>query len=335
MARANDVVLGRTGIDGDESAASARAGSRVRATYRYIFGALLLVGLAAAAAAWVLSAPRPAYPDRSAAALEGGDAARGRLVFAAGDCASCHASPGQPDRLRLGGGQALATPVGVFRPPNISPDPEDGIGRWSAADLANALLTGVSPSGQHYYPALPYPSYAHMKPADIGDLMAYLRTLPALSGRAAPHELPWLFQIRRAIGLWKLLYLDRTPIEPDPARSEAWNRGRYLVEAVSHCAECHSTRNLAFAIKAETRFAGGRNPEGVGFAPNITPDGIGSWSEADIVKLLTTGETPAMRFVGSTMADVVVNTASLPDADRRAIAVYIKSLPARPTPASP
>ena len=298
------------------------------------WGAILLVVLlvAGAGGAWVLSAPRPAYPDRQAPELEGGgDPERGRVVFAAGDCSSCHASPGQPDRLRLGGGMALDTTRGVFRPPNISPDPQDGIGRWSATDLANALLTGVSPSGQHYYPSLPYTSYARMAREDVRDLMAYLRTLPPVSGRPAPHDLPFVFHLRRAVGLWKLLYLDRTPIVPDPARSGDWNRGRYLVESVAHCAECHSDRNLAWAVKDETRFAGGPNPAGVGFAPNITPDGIGSWSEADIVKLLTTGETPGMRFVGAQMADVVANTATLPESDRRAIASYLKSLPARPT----
>jgi mono/diheme cytochrome c family protein len=227
---------------------------------------------------------------------------------------------------------ALESTLGVFRPPNISPDRQDGIGRWSTADLANALLTGVSPSGRHYYPAFPYTSYARMTPPDVRDLMAFLRTLPAVSGRAPPHDLPLLFRFRRAIGLWKLLFLDTTPVPADPARDAAWNRGRYLVESVAHCAECHSTRNLAWAIKPKTRFAGGPNPEGVGFAPNITPTGIGDWSEDDLVKLLTTSETPALRFVGASMADVVANTAALPESDRRAIAIYIRSLPPRPTP---
>ena len=227
---------------------------------------------------------------------------------------------------------ALDTTRGIFRPPNISPDLHDGIGRWTTADLANALLTGVSPSGQHYYPALPYPSYARMNPADIRDLMAYIRTLPPVSGRAAPHDLPIFFYARRAIGLWKLVYLDRTPIVPDSAQSESWNRGHYLVDSVAHCAECHSSRNLAWAIKPQTRFAGAQNPEGIGFAPNITPTGIGRWSEDDIVRTLTTGETPSLRFVGATMADVVTNTATLSEADRRAIAVYLRSLPATPTP---
>ncbi|MFE1599580.1 c-type cytochrome [Methylobacterium sp. ID0610] len=291
----------------------------------------LSLAIAGAAGAWILSAPRPAFSEDQAASLEGGDPARGRLVFAAGDCASCHASPGQADRLRLGGGQALASPFGTFRPPNISPDPVDGIGRWRGIDLANALLSGVSPGGQHYYPALPYPSYARMDAADLRDLMAYLRSLPAVSGRPPPHDLPFPFTIRRGIGLWKRLFLDRAPIVPDPSRSEAWNRGRYLVEAVAHCAECHSGRNLAYAVKASRKFAGGPNPEGIGFAPNLAPEGRGRYSEDELVRLLTTGETRAFRFVGATMADVVTNTATLPESDRRAIAIYVTSLPPRPT----
>jgi mono/diheme cytochrome c family protein len=220
----------------------------------------------------------------------------------------------------------------VFRVPNISPDPEDGIGRWRTIDLANALLSGVSPSGEHYYPAFPYTSFAHMRIEDVRDLMAYLRTLPEVSGRPPPHEIPFPFTIRRAIGLWKLLYFDRRTIVDEPAHDREWNRGRYLVESLAHCAECHSSRNMLSAIRPTTRFAGGPDPEGAGFVPNITPDAIGKWSASDIVATLTTGHTPDLRFVGSSMAAVVSSTASLPESDRKAIAAYIKSLPPRPTP---
>ncbi|WP_408093025.1 c-type cytochrome [Rhodoplanes sp. SY1] len=286
--------------------------------------------MAAGAAAWVLSAPHPAVPPGTA--LTDGDAARGQLVFAAADCASCHASPGQGDRLRLGGGLALPSPYGTFRVPNISAHPEDGIGRWSTAELANALLAGVSPDGRHYYPAFPYTSYARMRLDDVRDLAAYLRTLPAVAGRAPPHEISVVFRLRRVLGLWKLMFLDTTPIGDEPSRSAAWNRGRYLVEAVTHCAECHSSRSIFGAIKPETRFAGGTDPEGVGFVPNITPARIGHWSAADIAEVLRSGRTPDHGRVGSSMVGVVTNTAMLPQADRDAIAVYVKSLPARPTP---
>jgi mono/diheme cytochrome c family protein len=292
----------------------------------------LLAVAALAAGMWIVSAPRPAFGDTDAARFENGDVTRGQIVFLAGDCASCHATPGQGDRLRLGGGMALASPFGTFRPPNISPDLEDGIGRWRGVDLANALMAGVSPDRRHYYPALPYVAYARMRPDDIADLMAYLRSLSPVAGRPPPHELSFPLTVRRLVGFWKLLFLDRTPLTADPSRDAAWNRGRYLVEAVAHCAECHSSRSSLGAIREATRYAGGPDQEGTGFVPNITPERIGNWRQEDMVGLLTTGRRPDGRRVGSSMADVVVNTAGLPRADREAIATFILSLPARPTP---
>ena len=297
-----------------------------------VLAALLVVGAVGGAAIWAITAPRPAISkDGNPLIDQEGDPARGQLVFAAGDCASCHASPGQPDRLRLGGGLALASPFGTFRVPNISPDPGDGIGTWRTVDLANALLSGVSPTGAHYYPSFPYPSYAKMKIGDVRDLMAYLRTLPAVTGKAPPHDLALPFRIRRVVGFWKILYFDRKPVVADPNHDGSWNRGQYLAEAVAHCAECHSSRNLFGAIKPETRFAGGMDPEGVGYYPNITPMRIRDWSEGDIAEMLRTGNTPNHGRVGSSMTDVVKNTAMLPQSDRDAIASYIKSLPARDT----
>jgi mono/diheme cytochrome c family protein len=231
----------------------------------------------------------------------------------------------------LGGGLALASPFGVLRPPNISPDPRDGIGSWRTVDLANALLSGVSPQGEHYYPGLPYTSYAHMRLSDIRDLMAYLRTLPPVSGRPPPHDLPFPFNIRRIIGVWKLLYFKPGPISPDPARSTAWNRGRYLVEAVSHCAECHSSRNLLGAIKPKTRFAGGQDPEGDAFIPDITPGSLKGWTQSQWVHFLASGQTPDLRIVGSSMVEVLTDTGMLPRSDREAMATYLLTLPPRPT----
>jgi mono/diheme cytochrome c family protein len=286
----------------------------------------------AAAVFWIITEPRPAFPSDDPALDEPGDPAKGRLVFAAGDCASCHALVGQSDRFRLGGGLALASPFGTFRPPNISTDKVDGIGAWQTRDLANALLSGVSPGGTHYYPSFPYTSYAKMTLADVRDLMAFLRTLPAVAGKAPPHEPALLFRIRRFVGFWKFLYFDRRPIVSDPGRGEPWNRGQYLVEALGHCAECHSSRDLLGGIKPKTRFAGGPDPEGVGYFPNITPGHIGDWTERDIAELLKRGNTPNHGRIGSSMTDVVTNTAMLPQNDRDAIAAYIKSLPSRPTP---
>ncbi len=293
---------------------------------------LISACVGAAAIGWIVTTPRPAFSKADAAFDKEGDAAKGRIVFAAGDCASCHAKVGQPDRLQLGGGLALSSPYGTFRVPNISMDKTDGIGSWQTRDLANALLSGVSPEGAHYYPAFPYTSYTKMTIDDVRDLMAYLRTLPAVSGKAPPHSPRLLFRIRRFVGFWKILYFNREPITSVPERGDVWNRGRYLVEALAHCAECHSTRDIFGGIKPETRFAGGTDPEGVGYYPNITPRRIGDWAESDIAELLKTGNTPNHGRVGSSMTDVVTNTSSLPQSDRDAIAAYIKSLPSRDTP---
>jgi mono/diheme cytochrome c family protein len=297
---------------------------------------LAALALAAACAGWWLTAPKPAFPREQWEAFEpGGDAARGRLVFEAGGCSSCHATPGQPDRLKLGGGLQLKSPFGSFTVPNISPHPDDGIGAWKVVDLANAMLTGVSPAGAHLYPAFPYTSFQRVKLEDIRDLMAFLRTLAPVAGKAADHDLMFPFNIRRGLGLWKLVFLDGKPFEPDPAKSPEWNRGRYLVEGLGHCAECHSPRNFLGAIVSDRRFAGGPNLEGKGRIPNITPDktGIGAWSKGDIVELLNSGLTPDGDSAGGAMAEVIRNTAELPDSDREAIAEYLKFLP--PLPSSP
>lgn len=289
---------------------------------------LFLVAAMASALSFVwLTAPVQRF-SRNDPGLRSGDAARGRLVFTAAYCSSCHATPGQTDPLKLGGGLALASPFGTFRVPNISPDPVDGIGSWSVADLANALIAGVSPAGQHYYPAFPYTSYTGMSIGDIQDLYAYLRTLPSVSGKPPAHDLPLVFRLRRAIGLWKLMFF-KEGAAPVVTRQE---RGAYLSETLGHCAECHSSRNLFGGIKPDTRYAGGTDPEGSGFVPNITPERIGHWTEADIANLLKTGETPDHGRVGSSMVDVVINTSELPQSDRDAIAGYVKSLPSRPTP---
>ena len=285
---------------------------------------------------WWLTRPVLAVSGAQAVALEqGGDAARGEIVFNAGGCASCHATPGQPDRKRMGGGLQLKTEFGTFVAPNISPSHADGIGTWKVADLANAMLRGVSPEGAHYYPAFPYTTYAHAKLEDVRDLMVYLRTLPVVDGKAPAHELSFPFSFRRGLGLWKLLFLDTTPIRDEPGKSAEWNRGHYLVDALGHCAECHSPRNLAGGIVAAQRYAGGPDPEGRGWVPNITAKGIGAWSKGDIAELLATGFTPDYDSVGSSMADVVKNTAALPKADRDAMAEYLKSLPAVDGPPRP
>jgi mono/diheme cytochrome c family protein len=292
--------------------------------------ALAGLALIAAVAGWFLSAPAPAIPRADYAAFEqGGDAARGRVVFYAGGCAACHATPEQEDRLKLGGGLKLPSPFGTFTVPNISPHPQDGIGAWQTGDLANAMISGVSPSGAHYYPAFPYVTYAHAKIDDIKDLMAFLRTLAPVEGKQPGHDLPFPFNIRRTLGLWKLLFYRAGAIEADSSKTPAWNRGHYLVEALGHCGECHTPRNFLGGQDRARAYVGGPNPEGKGRVPNITPDktGIGAWSKKDLVYLLESGFTPDYDSVGSSMVAVVRNTAELPASDREAIADYVLSLP--------
>ena len=296
----------------------------------------LLSCLAVAAAGWMLSAPKPVAAV-SPTLEQGGDAGRGKLFFDVGGCASCHATPGQDDRLKLGGGLELKSPFGAFIAPNISSHKTDGIGGWKVADLVNAMQAGVSPSGEHYYPAFPYTTYANAGVEDIRDLMAYLRTLPPVAGKAPAHSIAFPFNIRRGLGLWKLASLDPRPLTPDPRQSADWNRGRYLTEAFGHCAECHSARDFKGTIIADFRYAGGADMEGTGWVPNITQhkDGVAEWSAKDIAWMLKSGDTPEGDVVGGSMKSVVKNMAELPDADRNAIAAYIKALPERASPPKP
>jgi mono/diheme cytochrome c family protein len=252
----------------------------------------------------------------------------GEVIFNAGGCASCHAVPNQPDRLKLGGGLAIPSPFGTFYAPNISPDRADGIGGWSENDFVNAVKRGISPEGTHYFPAFPYTSYAHATVQDVRDLFAYLKTLAPVSGRSPDHDLPFPFDVRRNVGIWKLLFMDDSLFVPNQSRPTQWNRGAYLVNTFGHCAECHSPRNLLGGIKAAQRFAGGPDPDGKGFVPNITQKGeLAQWSEKDIDYFLETGQTPDGDNAGGAMARVIRNTSQLSSDDRAAIANYVKSLP--------
>jgi mono/diheme cytochrome c family protein len=281
---------------------------------------------------WVTT---PAVISAAALPAYAPDKANGLVVFNAGGCSSCHAVPGQPDRTRLGGGLAVPSPFGTFYVPNISPDPNDGIGRWSEAEFVTAVLKGTSPAGTHYFPAFPYTSYQHAKLSDVRDLFSYLKTLAPVSGRAPDHQVPFPFNIRRNVGGWKFLFMDGKPFTPDPARSAPWNRGAYLINSLGHCAECHSPRNFLGGIIASERFAGGPNPEGEGWVPNITQKGLKDWSESDIAYLLETGQTPDGDSVGGSMGRVIKNTSQLSADDRKAMAVYLKSLPAVEGPPRP
>jgi mono/diheme cytochrome c family protein len=290
---------------------------------------LLAVGVLAFFAA---TTPR-ALPAAALAALPEGDATRGETWFWAGGCASCHAAEHAEgdDRLRLGGGRVLTTKFGDFVTPNISTDPEDGIGDWTVADFANAMLRGVSPEGRHYYPAFPYPSFARMRPADIADLWAYLHTLPAVDGTPPDHDLKFPFSIRRGLGLWKRAFLRAGPVVALDTADPQVARGQYLVEGAGHCGECHTPRNFAGAPDYDRWLAGAPAPMGPGRVPNITggAGGIGDWSAEDIAYFLESGFKPDFDTVGGSMVEVQENLAMLAAGDRDAIAAYLKAVPAR------
>jgi len=287
---------------------------------------VVILAVIGAAAFWFIT--MPATVPASALTAYTPNLANGERMFHAGGCASCHAMPKQEDKTRLGGGLALKSPFGTFFTPNISPDRKDGIGDWSEANFVTAMWKGTSPDGSHYYPAFPYTSYQHMKLEDLRDLFAYLKTLPAVEGTSHDHDLPFYLKLRRLLGGWKFLFLDGQPFKPDPAKPEESNRGAYLVNGPGHCAECHSPRNLLGAIIARQRFAGGPDPEGGdGWVPNITPAGIGDYSQRDIERILETGDMPNGDSVGGAMAAVVSEISKLSAEDRAAIAAYVKSLP--------
>ena len=284
-------------------------------------------------AAWWLTQPQTIteddLPDHEP------DPVAGERVFWAGGCASCHARPVDGKRARgdakllLGGGMELDTDYGVFRVPNISSHPDDGIGRWTQVHFVNAMQRGVSPDGRHYYPSFPYTSYARMPVEDVMDLRAFLATLPPVAGRVDSHSLGFPWSIRRGIGAWKRRYLDTEPVMPGAPETPV-ERGRLLVEGAGHCGECHTPRDRLGGLMRDRWLAGAPNPEGAGRVPNITPggDNISQWSAADIAYYLESGFTPEFDTVGGSMVAVQENTAKLSGEDRAAIAAYLKALPA-------
>lgn len=297
---------------------------------RKLIVALVVLAAIGLAAFWLLT--RPQYLAEADIAVAGpGDVTRGQHMFWAGGCTSCHAAPGAEasDAPALPGGLALKTPFGTFVAPNISQHGTDGIGQWSLSDFANAMQRGVSPEGQHYYPAFPYASYARMKLTDVADLYAFMKTLPAVEGEAPGHQLGFPFSMRRGVGLWKLVNLSPAPVLQLANATPAVLAGQYLVEGPGHCGECHTPRDFGGGTDKSRWLAGAVAAEGEGSVPNITPQGgdVGGWSEGDIAEYLSTGFTPEFDSAGGSMADVVKNTGRLTADDRAAIAAYLKAVP--------
>jgi mono/diheme cytochrome c family protein len=258
-----------------------------------------------------------------------GDAKRGAYLAKVGGCVGCHTEE-RKDATPYAGGRALKTPFGTFFGPNITPDSQAGIGRWAEADFMQAMREGFRPDGAHYYPAFPYPSFTHASDADLRDLWAYLRTLPPSAQPSRPHELRLLYRGRFMLGLWKALFFSPGAFRPDPKRSEAVNRGAYLVQALGHCGECHTPRNFLGGSKKGRYLAGGKMPDGKK-AANLTPARLKQWSDAELSDILTSGLLPDGDVLGETMGEVVRNTTSqLTKNDLDAVIAYLRTLPALP-----
>lgn len=299
---------------------------------RRLFYIGLVLGFVGLGVFWFITAPQQLSAEELPTHTASAEA--GAYIFSAAGCASCHAAPGTKgdDKLTLAGGQRFETEFGTFIAPNISPDKSAGIGSWTPLEFANAVTRGVSPNGSHYYPAFPYGSYRQAKLVDVLDLKAYMDTLPAVAEPAPANEVSFPFNVRRGLGLWKLLFLNSDTFVDDPGVSAEVNRGAYLVNALGHCAECHTPRNLLGGLNHDNAFAGAPNPDGKGFIPNITPhaDGIGSWTAEDIAYALESGFTPDFDSLGGSMTAVVANTSKLTAEDRSAMAAYLKTVAEHP-----
>jgi mono/diheme cytochrome c family protein len=277
---------------------------------------------------WWLTRPDPlpasAIPSRVP------DLANGEVMFHAGSCFACHKPPEGSGRAALpSGGSPFKTPIGVFYPQNLTPDPDTGIGRWSLADFLNAMTRGLSPDGRHYFPAFPYMAYRAMKLADLVDLRAYLMSLPAVRAEAPRHRVPLLALARRAVGLWKRLAFAQAPYAARAGGSASWRRGAYLVNAPGHCGECHTPKNLLMIEKLSSYMAGGPHPGGEGKVPSLR--GLVARRKykdaADLKLALQNGEELGYENLSSGgMGAIQSNLALLPEPDLRAICDYLVSL---------
>jgi mono/diheme cytochrome c family protein len=271
-----------------------------------------------------------AFEARGGAAQDEAAIARGKYVFHAGACDSCHTDHPNHGAF-LAGGRAMPTEFGTFYVPNITPDQETGIGRWSAEDFRRAMIEGVSPDGSHYYPVFPYRWYTGMADQDVADLWSYLHSVPAVRNRVPEHEIPFPLNIRFLLLGWKLLNFDEGDRVADPERSEAWNRGAYLVNHLGHCGACHTPKLLFGALFRSDEFlAGSEVIPGPYPAPNLTPDqatGLVDWTIEDFVRALGQSITPQGEPIRGPMAEYVASGSShLSLEDLEAAAVYLKSI---------
>ena len=253
--------------------------------------------------------------------------ARGEYLLWISGCSHCHTTE---NGEHLAGGRALETSFGTFYTPNITSHKSAGIGAWNSDEFERALHQGVAPDGGDYYPAFPYTSYTRMYTEDAHALQAYILSLPASGQANRDHELAWFLRWRLAAWAWKWLFFSAGEFEEQPGQSEQWNRGAYIAEAMGHCGECHTPRNLFGALIADMAYAGNREGPDDELVPNITPHegtGIGDWSRDDLELFLNFGEYPDGEYVAGSMEPVVEGLQNLTADDRDALIVYLRALP--------
>jgi mono/diheme cytochrome c family protein len=256
---------------------------------------------------------------------------RGEYLARAGDCIACHTAP---EGQIFAGERAMPTPFGTLYTSNITPDPETGIGKWSANDFYKTMHNGRFPDEGLIYPAMPFASYTKVTRADSDAIFAYLKTIPPVSQKNRPHDLRFPYNNRQLILGWRTLYFTEGEYKDDPTKSAEWNRGAYLVEGLGHCGMCHSPINVLGGSSQSEAFKGGLIPMQNWYAPSLTSNreaGLGDWSIKDITDLLQAGISTRGVVYGP-MAEVVHNSLQyLNEDDLRAMAVYLKGI-AEPAP---
>lgn len=290
---------------------------------------LLVALLCLVAAAALLFWPRDrqtgeAPPSSSTAQLD--TVARGRALVTLGNCESCHTvRGGQP----FAGGRSIPTPFGTFFSPNITPDPQYGIGRWSADDFWRALHNGYAPGGQLLYPTFPYTNFTKISRADSDAMFAYLKTLTAVQVANRDHKLKFPYSQRWLLAIWRGLFFTPGVYESDTQHTAEWNRGAYLVQGVAHCSACYESRNALGAVRSKSNPSGGLVLSW--YAPSLSiPEeaGVQAWSEADIAQLLRAGIVTSNHhgYTFGPMAEVVYESLQHADEpDLNAIAVNLRS----------
>lgn len=251
--------------------------------------------------------------------------ARGEYLTKAADCVACHTTK---DGKPFAGGLAFKTPMGTLYSPNITPDKETGIGRWSDEEFLRALHEGKGKNGENLYPAFPYTSYTLLQDDDVKAIKAYLFSLPAVHQPNRENDMPFPFNQRWGLWFWNLVNFDGQRFEPDSSKDAQWNQGAYFVEALGHCGECHTPRNITMGMKDSKAYAGTEIDGWTAF--NITSDphaGIGGWSQQQMVQYLRSGHVDGKAQAAGPMAEVIENsTRHLTDSDLNAMAVYLRSL---------